>query len=121
MNKEDAIVFFLKYQPLPNDGEELEAIISVFDDVLKYFLDNPDPECIPLFLNCFGQGSGYGVYQLIEDVISKHNESDVIPHLKNALQSKYSSVRYWCAQIAERFESEDLIDGLINVGIATQN
>ena len=27
MNKEDAIVFFLKYQPLPNDGEELEAII----------------------------------------------------------------------------------------------
>lgn len=115
MDKKDAIAFLKENQPLPDDGEKLENIISIFDDVRKYFLDNPDSECIPLFLNCFGKGSGYGVYQLIEDVIYKYNESDVVPHLKNALQSKYPSVRYWCAQIAERFESEDLIEGLINV------
>ena len=115
MDKKDAIAFLKENQPLPDDGEKLEAIISIFDDVRKYFFDNPDPECIPLFLNCFGQGSGYGVYQLIEDVLSKYNESDVVPHLKNALQSKHPSVRYWCSQIAEQFESEDLIEELINV------
>jgi hypothetical protein len=115
MDKKEAIDFLKQNQPLPDDGEELEAIISVFDDVRKYFLDNPDPECIPLFLNCFGQGSGYGVYQLIEDVMAKHDRPEVLTHLKTALYSENTSVRYWCAQIAERFDAEELLNGLINV------
>ncbi|MFC1745784.1 HEAT repeat domain-containing protein [Candidatus Riflebacteria bacterium] len=115
MNKKDAITFLKENQPLPDDGEELDAIIEVFGEVQEYFLENPDPECVPLFLNCFGQGNGNGGYQLIEDVMVKHDRDIVIPHLKTALQSESASVRYWCAQIAERYDSEELIDGLFNV------
>ena len=39
----------------------------------------------------------------------------VMTHLKDALFSKFSGVRYWCAQICERYECDELIDGLINV------
>jgi hypothetical protein len=115
MNDKDAIAFLKKYQPLPDDGEELEAIIKDFDEVRLFFLENPNPECIPLFLNCFGNGSGYGIYQLVEDVIFKHDQLAIIHHLNKALYSNYESVRYWCAQIAEQLDSEDLLDGLINV------
>ena len=115
MEKKHAIDFLKQYQPLPDDGAELESIIQTFNEIRMFFLENPEPESIPLFLNCFGNGNGYGTYQLIEDVIILHDKNVVISHLKKALYSSYPSVRYWCAQIAEHFDSDELLDGLINV------
>ena len=115
MTKDQALAFLTQYQPLPDDGKELENILEEFNEVRKYFISNPNSICIPLFLNCFGKGSGYGVYQLVEDVIITHNEDEVVFYLKKALLSDSSSIRYWCAQISENYDSEELLEGLLNV------
>ena len=110
----EAFEFLRQHQPLPNDNI-LESVIEKFNEVRKYFLDNPDPGCVPLFLNCFGEGSGFGLYQTIEDLIRGYDDNFVIVHLRNALFSSHVGVRYWCSQIASCYEYDDLIDGLINV------
>ncbi len=114
MNRDHALTFLKQNQPLPEDAE-LAKKIHEFVEVRNYFLANPDPACVPLFLNCFGEGSGYGVYQTIEDVVGKHDGDLVVESLKEALLSIHPSVRYWCAQISDNYGSKDLIDGLINV------
>ena len=115
MTRDEAMAFLMQNQPLPDDGKSLCAIIGTFNEVRNYFMEYPDPECVSHFLNCFGKGSGYGIYQLIEDVILKYDESIIIPHLNSALFSPHPSVRYWCAQIAQRINSEKLDRGLIYV------
>ena len=114
INESDAFDFFRQNKPLPEDST-LESITDKFNEVVKYFLSNPDPSCVPLFINCFGAGSGFGVYHTIEDLICGYDDSLVITHLKKALFSKYDGVRYWCAQIAANYKNDVLIDGLVNV------
>ena len=113
INRHQAIEFLKLNQPLPDDAL-LEKDIAVFKEVEQYFANNPDPACVPLFLNCFGDGSGYGRYQIIEDLILKYDGKLVVSHLKQALFSQYSSVRYWCSQISQNYTNNELIDGLIN-------
>ena len=115
MNREETIMFLKKYQPLPADNQIPKAVIEKYNDVRIYFLKNPDRECIPLFLNSFGEGDGYGIYQLVEDILRNFHPEEVIPHLKEGLSSPYPSVRYWCAQIAASFPSSDLIKPLAKV------
>ncbi len=112
MDKEKALSFLKENQPMPNDRNLDENLISMYDEVRKYFLDNPDEECLPLFLNSFGEYDGMGVYQLVEDVILKFQHDDVVKNLLEALKSKYSGVKYWCVQICESFPDEKLIDPL---------
>jgi len=112
ISRKDAINFLKQYQPMPDDNNLSKDIIDQYDDVRKFFLANPDEECISLFLNSFGERDGFGVYQLIEDVIKKFEKSKVLPHLLNALKSDYRSVRYWNAQIASSFPDEKLFEPL---------
>jgi len=114
MDKHEALDFLERYQPLPSDAE-LESqmfILDQYDQVREFFLANPYPECVPLFLNSFGDGSGFGVYQLVEDVIIQFSKEDVIPCLIKALVSSHMGVRYWCSQIAGSFPDKRLIKPL---------
>ena len=115
MNKEEAITFLKKHQPMPVDNQIAKEVIEKYNDVRIYFFKNPDSECIPLLLNSFGEGDGYGIYQLVEDVLRNFNSEEVVPYLKEALSSQYRSVRYWCAQIAASFPSADFINPLAKV------
>lgn len=63
-------------------------------------------------MNSFGNGSGFGVYQLVEDVLLKYSKEQVVPHLIEALKSQYSGVKYWAAQIASSFPDPNLITPL---------
>ncbi len=112
MNQETAIDFLRQHQPMPPDDRLTENLIAEYDAVRQYFQENPDPACISLLLNSFGDGSGFGVYQLVEDVITQFPAQDVMPHLVLALKSPNRSVRYWCAQIAALFPSPLLIEPL---------
>ena len=109
MNKENALAFLRKNQPCPSDWEMPDGLMQEYDSVLKYFLSHPDKECVPLFLNSFGDGDGWGVYVMVEPLIEKFMPEDVVPHLACALIVGPKSVRYWCAQIASAFPSTDLI------------
>ena len=118
MDTETALSFLRSNQPLPPDDELTEELITQYDEVRKHFIQSPDPRSIPLFLNSFGLGSGFGIYQLVEDVMIPFSEDEVVPHLVSALEQGSSSVRYWSAQIAANFPNDDLIDPLQNLLIS---
>jgi HEAT repeat protein len=68
-----------------------------------------------LFLNSFGQGSGFGTYQLVEDVMSQFSVEQMVPHLVDTLRCGPPSTRYWVAQIAANFPHPALIEPLRNL------
>ncbi len=70
MNKVEALSFLKAHQPLPDDDLLKEEEIQKYNEVREYFINNPDEDCIPLFLNLFGGKDGLGVYELVEDVIT---------------------------------------------------
>ena len=114
MDVNEAVNFLRENQPHPDD-EELVAkpeIIQKYNQVRRFFLENPDPICIPLFLHSFGNGSGFGIYQLVEDVLIIFDQQEVIPYLVDALDNELCGIKYWCSQIASSFPDERLIEPL---------
>ncbi|WLD93032.1 HEAT repeat domain-containing protein [Alkalihalobacillus sp. AL-G] len=114
MNLNEAVDFLKENQPLPDDRvlETNSEILEKFNEVRKYFLGNPNLICIPLFINSFGNGSGFGIYQLIEDVLLKYSPEQVIPHLIKGLNSEKYGIKYWSTQIASSFPDKKLIEPL---------
>ncbi|WP_424409888.1 hypothetical protein [Pasteurella sp. PK-2025] len=114
MNKEDAILFLKNHQPLPDDENLTIEIIEEFDKIRKFFILEPDDEIISLFLNSYGNGDGWGVYPLVEDVLLNCTRENVILEIKKILEDKNTSdnIRYWVTQNAEYFVDKRLEKGL---------
>lgn len=111
MDGNECIDYLKRNQPMPPDDEwDLKCV--KLDDVLNFISNSPLPEALPLLLNVFGEGSGFGVYQVVEFVIRKYQAEAVIPELQLALRSPTKSIVYWNAQIAESFPDERLIEPL---------
>lgn len=109
MTQEEALYFLRRHQPMPKDESLSEELINQYDEVRKFFLHNKNKDCIPLFLNSFGYIEGLGVYQLVEDVILQFSSDEVVPHLKETLDSKEYSIRYWSVQISANYPSTELL------------
>jgi hypothetical protein len=114
MNKEQALQFLREHQPMPPDEEWTEELAEQYAAVRQYFINNPDPACIPLFLHSYGERGGLGLYQMVADVFEQYSAEEVIPHLTKALSSKHRSVRYWTAQICMLFADEQLVEPVLN-------
>jgi hypothetical protein len=119
MDREEGLRFLRAHQPLPPDASLDEETIRRFDTVRTFFAANPDTECIPLFLNAFGEGSGFGIYQLCDDVFRAYPQSSLTPHLAAALSSPRRSVRYWAAHWAMEFSAPEFVAPLVQL-LATQ-
>lgn len=115
MNKESAIKFLLKHQPMPSDLEMTEELIDMYDEVRKFCINNPFEECIPLFLNSFGEINGFGVYQLVEEVLLQFPKDIVLVYVLDALKSNYYSVRYWTVDISLSFIDIKLVEPLLEM------
>lgn len=122
MTKNEALLFLEHHQPMPADTALTQELIDVYDEVRQYFVAHPAKEAIILFLRSFGEGDGWGVYQLVEDVFYKCDSSDVIMSLRLILEdeSVSDSVRYWSTQSAAAFCNEALRKG-INISLASKN
>jgi hypothetical protein len=101
LDRRAALEFLHEDQPLPADAGLTEEQIQTFDAVRRFFLQHPDKEAVPLLVNAFGEGSGFGIYQLVEDTLAQHDHEDVFAALDKALGAR--GVRYWAGQIAVRF------------------
>lgn len=112
--KEDALNFLSRHQPMPSDNNLTQEIIDEYNDVRKFFIKNPDKKAIELFLRSFGEGDGWGVYQLVEDFFYQCSDTDVKNEIKNVLEDITipDSVRYWVTQTAADFNDEMLRNGL---------
>lgn len=117
MTKEEGLAFLRQNQPLPSDDylNDHIYILDKFEEIRNYFVQNPAEEAIPLFLNSFGDGDGYGVYQLVEDTLFSFSDDIIVPYLIEALASEHLSVRCWCAEISRYFPDERLIPGLVKL------
>lgn len=114
MTKDEALNFLLRHQPMPSDKDLTQDIINRYDDVRKFFIKNPDRKAIELFLRSFGEGDGWGVYQLVEDFFYQCDDIDVKKAIKKVLEDITipDGIRYWVTQIAVAFSDEILRNGL---------
>lgn len=114
MNRNEALSFLRDHQPMPDDDDLTQEVIDKYDEVRKFFTANPDKEVISLFLNSYGNGDGWGVYQLVEDVFYKCHRDDVVVEIKEILEnpSIADSVRYWVTQVSAAFSDVKLKKGL---------
>jgi hypothetical protein len=112
MNEKDAIDFLLTVQPMPNDDILTEDLINEYDKVRLYLAAHPTEAALPLLLNSFGNGFGFGVYQLVEDTIAAFPTNLVVENLAFALQSPNEGVRFWASQISERYFDPSLLTPL---------
>lgn len=113
ITKLEALSFLKEHQPMPSDEELTKQEIERYEEVRKFFLDNVDVQCVPLLLNSFGGKDGFGVYQMVEDVITMYSKEEVLPHILNAFNNSCKYVIYWCVQIASNFPDLDLFIPLI--------
>lgn len=97
---------------MPSDEKLTEIEIKKYEEVRTFFINNPDEQCVPLFLNSFGGKDGLGIYQMVEDVITMYKKEIVLPHILQALKNPYEGVQYWCIQIASNFPDESLLSPL---------
>ncbi|SKB09760.1 hypothetical protein SAMN02745166_05182 [Prosthecobacter debontii] len=115
MTIDDALQFLRNHQPLPPTEGMSDELLQRFEEVRKFLIANPDERCVSLLLNCFGEGDAYGVYQLVEDAILAFPDEVVIPALADSLRNPAGSVRYWSAQIAANYPSQELAEPLIEL------
>lgn len=109
ITKVEAFTFLKEHQPMPSDKEVTEEELKKYEEVRLFFINNPDEQCVPLFLNSFGGKDGLGTYQMVEAVIVMYNKKIVIPYILDAFKSSYEGVKYWCIQIASNFPDESLL------------
>lgn len=114
MNRNEALSFLRNHQPMPDDDELTQEVIDKYDEARKLLTADPDKEAISLFLNSYGNGDGWGAYQLVEDVLYKCHRDDVIVEIKEILEnpSIADSVRYWVTQASAAFSDVKLKKGL---------
>lgn len=115
MNKNEALSLLLLHLPLPPDREMTKEAIQKFDQARRFFLAQPDTDCIRPFLNSLGEGDGLGIYPLIGDVFRKLPKESVVGGLVESLKSPLRSVRYWSTQLASEFPSPELTPQLLTL------
>lgn len=113
ITREEAFSFLKEHQPMPSDIKLRKEEIEKYDEVRRFFLDNVDEQCIPLFLNSFGGKDGFGIYQMVDDVITMYDKEVVLPYIINAFNSSSENIIYWCIQIASNFPDEDLFNPMV--------
>ena len=120
MIKSEALQFLSEHQPMPSDQDLTQELIDKYDSVRKFFIENPAKEAIPLFMQSYGDGDGWGVYQLVEDVFYECDVNDVVMSILNILEDTSISkgVRYWVTQLAAAFPDKKLINGL-NISLSS--
>ncbi len=108
ISKLEAVAFLQRHQPMSGKEQVDGKCMEKYEEVRRFFIENPDEECIPLFLNSFGGKDGLGVYQLVEDVLLMYNTETVLPYLLQSLNSSNDSIKYWSIQIASNFPDSRL-------------
>ena len=107
----DAIQFLEEHQPMPDNppGPLMEGFLAT----TRHFYDNPDPACIPLYLNALGEWDDYlSLYESIRTIILRFPKHVVLPHLKLGLEARNKPTRLWCADFACYLPDESMIPRL---------
>jgi len=130
MTYEEAINFLKSHQPMPDTqiplpwenkelasqlANEIESLLTKWEEALDYFMEHPCEEAIPLFFNSLGDEDGLGVYQGLGHYLVKFPPEIVIPYFKSAFRSPSPIIRYWAADFALSIHSgtQDFIEAML--------
>jgi hypothetical protein len=112
MTLERAKAFLVAHQPMAADVALSKEELGELDAVRRFLVQHPHDEALGLLLGTFGEGSGFGVYQLIEEAAAAHEPAVVVSILADKLRNGLRSVRYWCALISANYPNDDLVPPL---------
>ena len=126
MTYEEAINFLKSHQPMPDTlvpipsenkelVNEIESLLTKWEEALDYFMEHPCEEAIPLFFNSLGDDDGLGVYTLLRHYLVKFPPEIVIPYFKSAFRSPSPIIRFWAADFALDIDSgaQDFIEAML--------
>jgi HEAT repeat protein len=111
----EAIDFLRAHQPMPPDTDLTDELIGRYNEARQVLRDHPDDLAIPLLLNSFGDGNGFGVYQLVDDTLRAYDRDRVVETLERSLRSALSSVRLWSIDIALEYPDARLIPPVVDL------
>ena len=121
IDAETALDFLAAHQPMPADADLTDDVIGEFERVRKYFVVHPDPRCLSLFLRAVPSGSsGFGVYQLLDDVLNAHAVNDVVAALDEALSST-DTAHEWMIDLALDFDDPRLLAHAKRLSLSREN
>jgi hypothetical protein len=106
--RDEAVAFLKAHQPLPPDEDLPQRLIEQFDEARRYFEAHPDPEAASLLLGSLGNGTGFGVYQLVPDALHAQDRETVVQALIEALKAGPPSVRTWSMEFALEYPDPHL-------------
>lgn len=107
---DSAISFLAAHQPMPSDTDLSDELIRQFNSVREFLIHNPDSRSLPLVLGALPSGSGgFGVYQLVDDVLRAHPPAEVIDALVAALRST-TEPRTWALSLALEYDDDRLVE-----------
>lgn len=110
MDVETAIAFLAAHQPMPPDTFLTDELIAEFNAMREFLIHNPDSRSLPLLLGALPSGrGGFGVYQLVDDVLRAHPQAEVINALVSALRSS-SEPRTWALDLALEYHDQRLVE-----------
>jgi HEAT repeat protein len=114
MNKEVALLFLSKHQPFASDNElEAETLVT-FREVLELIRANPDAEFLWPLINCFGDGTAFGLYETAVAQVAGFPPNILVPNLIKALTSPHNGVRERAAQASYSIRDDALVPCLVN-------
>jgi hypothetical protein len=109
VNEREATAFLEAHQPMPLDSQLTEALATSFDLAVRALAGSTDPRAPSLILNSFGDGDGFGTYQLVDDVLRSLPRDRVIEALRESLRSPHTSVRSWSMDMALDYVDDSLV------------
>jgi len=138
MTYEEAINFLKSHQPMPDTqiplpwenkelasqlANEIESLLTKWEEALDYFMEHPCEESIPLFFNSLGDDDGLGVYTLLRHYLVKFPPEIVIPYFKSAFRSPSPIIRTWAADFALDIHSgaQDFIEAMLPLLLDSSN
>ncbi len=107
---EEMLKFLRDHQPMPDHPTPQQW--TLFKKATLYFYENPTEECIPHFLNSFGDWTNFEICESVQATLARYSHEEVVPHLLRALKSEHFSVRLWCADTARFFPDNRLLHQL---------
>ena len=113
MTSEEAVDFLREHQPMPPEDALTEELMTRFDEARRALERDPDPRGLPLLLHSLGEGTGLGVYQLLDDTLRAYDREDVVRALAESLTSSLPGVASWSMEFALDYPDPRLVPAAI--------
>lgn len=114
-NRSEALEFLKKHPILPSEEDIADKEYELYSDIIKFFIKNPDKECIPLIVNSHRHNSSPFFEQGFTDLLLKQDETAVRTHIITALESEDPGLRESGIFFAGELPSDEFIKPLTEI------